>query len=105
MVKIFKLNELNESYGNWTTDELTKFVDNISTLKEGLRRYIIWKENISDDPDEDIFVKEVTLNSNIWVEYWDSVANEYDYEIKNINELVKFLNDPQFYIQQDKYNL
>jgi len=100
MVKIFKL---NESYGNWTGDELIKFVTNIEKLKEGCRRYIIWKENV--DVDDDVFVKEVTLNSNIWVEYWDSVANEYDYEIKNINELVKFLNDPQFYIQQDKYNL
>ena len=101
MVKIFKL---NESYGNWTGDELIKFVTNIEKLKEGCRRYIIWKENV--DVDDDVLVKEITvINNNIWIEYSNVDWNEKDYEIQDINELVKFLNDPQFYYQQDKYNL
>jgi len=104
MRKIFKL---NESYIDGTEQELINLIKNINQLKEGARRYILWKDNIIDD-DNDAFPDEINYvekENSIWIDYTNGLGTEKEYEVTDIEEFNNFLKNPQFYYEQDKYNL
>jgi hypothetical protein len=106
MRKIFKF---NESYTNFTSEHgLIEFINDFHKLREGARRYIIWKEKLPKEGREDVFPEEIEYLQNsesIWVTYTDNDGVEDGYEIRDIKDFNDFLKNPQFHMEQDKYNL
>ena len=105
MRKIYKL---NESHGNWTLDKLKEFSYEENKLNKGIIGYICWKEGDNEIlTDANIFTIDVRYD---WGGVIDNnkiiISNEeITYTIYDVDEFLRFLENPSLFHEQDKYNL
>jgi len=96
------INSKNKSK-KWTSKSMIDHCEKYKYLTKTIELYLRWK--IDDYGDENsCFNINFFFEGNI-ISYSDDDEDNIDYEVENYDEMVEFLNNPDFFIKSKKYNL
>jgi len=101
-----KIKKFNESNKNWSIEKLKKNIDDGEHLKKLFSKYLFFKHDA--DIEEELYdVVEFffDLKGNFIINYFDGDSSQNSYYVVNIDELIKFINNPELSINAKKFNL
>ncbi len=95
-------------FENWTYKKVLDKFKIDEELNKIIAKYIYWKSNNSKTQLSNIIVTGISDIGELWVNYdyiVDNINFSHSIKIDNSDEFNKFAENPDLFIEKDKYNL